>query len=62
MCKKPCKECPWVVNNRNNNAIVDHSRKWQKKHNCHMLIKSKELPMWDHNPTYQCLGNKKEIG
>ena len=61
MCKKPCKECPWVISNKNNNAIIDHSRKWQKKHNCHMLIKGKGISIWDTISELQCVGNKKEI-
>ena len=32
---KNCKECPWVVRNKNNDTIVNHSKKWDKKHNCH---------------------------
>lgn len=61
MCKKPCKECPWVVNNRNNNTIVNHSKKWNKKHNCHMLIKDTDINLWDNFPKFQCVGNKKEL-
>ena len=38
--EKPCKECPWVVRNKNNDTIIIHSKKWNKKHNCHMKIKN----------------------
>jgi hypothetical protein len=58
---KCCKECPWVVTNKNNDSIVDHSKKWKKKHNCHMLIKGREFKLWDDFPKFQCIGNKKEI-
>jgi hypothetical protein len=36
--KKNCKECPWVVRNKNNDTIINHSKRLNKKHNCHMLI------------------------
>ncbi len=55
---KMCKECPWVVRNKNNDTIVNHSKKWNKKHNCHMKIKGKNIPIWDSFPTFQCVGNK----
>ena len=55
---KCCKECPWVVKNKNNDSIVDHSKKWKKKHNCHMLVKGREFKLWDDFPKFQCIGNK----
>lgn len=59
--KNCCKECPWVVKNNNNESIVKHSKKWNKKHNCHMLIKNKNVKLWDNFPEFQCVGNKKGL-
>jgi len=56
-----CKECPWVVRNKNNDCIVNHSKKWDKKHNCHMKIRGTNKKLWDVNPVFQCEGNKKLI-
>lgn len=58
MCKKPCKECPWVVRNKNNDSIVNHSKRLGKKHNCHMVPVSKRKTLWDQEPSHQCVGNK----
>lgn len=58
---KCCKECPWVIKNKNNDSIVNHSKTWNKKHNCHMVIKNKDVKLWDNFPKFQCTGNKKEI-
>lgn len=58
---KPCKECPWVVKNNNNDSITNHSKKWNKKHNCHMLIRDNNISLWDNFPKFQCVGNKKEL-
>ena len=44
---KNCKECPWVVRNKNNDTIINHSKKWGKKHNCHMKIKGTNKNLWD---------------
>ena len=55
---KNCKECPWVVKSNNNKIVVNHSKRHNKKHNCHM---SKGLKLWDDNPTCQCYGNKKYL-
>lgn len=59
--EKCCKECPWVVKNKNNESFTNHSKKWFKKHNCHMLIKNKGIKLWDNFPKFQCVGNKKEL-
>jgi hypothetical protein len=32
MKNKECKECPWVIRNDNNDKIVNHSKKWDKKY------------------------------
>ena len=48
---KNCKECPWVVRNKNNDTIIIHSKKWNKKHNCHMKIKDTNKKLWDHSPS-----------
>jgi len=58
---KNCKECPWVIRNRNNDSIINHSKKWGKKHNCHMKIKGTNKKLWEDNPEFQCIGNKKSI-
>jgi hypothetical protein len=50
----PCKECPWFIKNKHNESIVSHSKKFKKKHNCHM----KKKVLWEENPQYQCFGNK----
>ena len=57
MMKKHCKECPWIVRNNHNDTIINHSKKWNKTHNCHM-INSK---LWDTNEKHQCEGNKQYI-
>lgn len=56
--EKNCKECPWVVRNKNNDTIINHSKKWGKKHNCHMKIKGTDNPLWGCTPKHQCVGNK----
>lgn len=55
---KNCKECPWVVRNKNNDTIVNHSKKWDKKHNCHMKIKGSNKTLWGVSPKTQCVGDK----
>jgi hypothetical protein len=54
--KKCCKECPWVVRNKHNDSIVNHSIRMNKEHNCHMIIKNEKL--WGVVPEFQCVGNK----
>jgi hypothetical protein len=56
MVNKHCKECPWVIRNKNNDSIINHSKRMGKGHNCHMTIKNEKL--WDVVPEFQCLGNK----
>ena len=56
--KKPCKECPWMVRNKNNDSIISHSKRFNKKHNCHMKIKDTEEQLWDQKPKHQCVGNR----
>ncbi len=56
-----CKECPWVVRNKNNDTIINHSKKWGKKHNCHMKIKGTNKNLWDDDSNLRCVGNKKLI-
>lgn len=53
--KKPCKECPWVVRNKHNDTIVNHAKKWNKTHNCHMV----DSNIWDTKKECQCAGNKQ---
>jgi hypothetical protein len=55
--EKPCKECPWVVRNKNNDTIINHSKKWGKKHNCHMKIKGTDNPLWVCTSEHRCVGN-----
>jgi hypothetical protein len=55
--KKPCKECPWVVNNSHNDMIVRFSKKMDKPHNCHMVNGGKEL--WNLKEGTKCNGRKK---
>lgn len=59
--EKCCKECPWIVRNKNNDSIVNHSKKWDKKHNCHMLINGTNKKLWEDNPEFQCVGNRKNL-
>jgi hypothetical protein len=62
MTKKPCKECPWVVENRHNQTIKNHSIKHEKRHNCHMISYEKSGGLWDIKKEYQCVGNKQYMG
>ena len=57
MMKKPCKECPWVVRNKHNDTIVNHSKKWGKSHNCHMV----DPKLWNTKKECQCVGNKEYL-
>lgn len=41
MCKKACKECPWTIRTQFNDMIIEHSKKYDKPHNCHMIPPSK---------------------
>lgn len=56
--KKPCKECPWVVNNNHNDMIVGFSKRMDKPHNCHMTDYGKKK-LWDIKETTKCVGRKK---
>jgi hypothetical protein len=56
--KKCCRECPWIIRNKNNDSLIKHSKNFNKKHNCHMLIKDKDIKLWDSFPKFQCIGNK----
>ena len=56
--KNCCKECPWEVRNNNNNTFINHSKKWGKKHNCHMIPPKITGGVWEIKKAYQCLGNK----
>ena len=41
MCKRPCKECPWVNNNRHSLNFRSYTDKMKsigvEKHACHMI-------------------------
>lgn len=56
--KGHCKECPWVVRNKNNDSFIEHSKRTGKKHNCHMKIKNSDEKLLDENPKHQCEGNR----
>ena len=58
MCKKFCKECPWVVRNQFNDMIIGHSMKYDKPHNCHMIPSDKRGGLWDTNEETKCNGRK----
>jgi len=55
--KKNCKECPWVVRNKNNDTIINHSKRLNKKHNCHMLITGTNKKLWTLDPEFECFGS-----
>jgi hypothetical protein len=49
MCKKPCKECPWVNNNRHSLNFRRYVSKMKtigvEKHACHMTTSD----IWGYN-------------
>ncbi len=57
--KKCCGECPWKVRNKNNDSFIEHSKKFIKKHNCHMISPDLTGGVWEIKEKYQCVGNKK---
>ena len=57
--KKCCGVCPWKVRNNNNDAFIEHSKKFIKKHNCHMIPSKLTGGVWNIKKEYQCNGNKK---
>ena len=59
MCKKPCKECPWTNRNHFNDMIVEHSKKHDKSHNCHMIPPDKRGGLWDTKEETNCAGRKQ---
>jgi len=59
MCKKSCKECPWVVRNKFNDMIIGHSMKHDKSHNCHMIPPDKRGGLWETNEETKCIGRKQ---
>jgi hypothetical protein len=61
MTKSPCKECPWVVKNKNNDTLVEHLKRFKKKHNCHMVKEKDKGTIWEVKERYQCVGNKKYL-
>lgn len=54
---KPCKECPWVVRNKNNNIIIQFSKRMGVNHNCHMTKEGKKN-LWKVKESCQCIGRK----
>jgi hypothetical protein len=59
MCKVSCPECPWVVRNQFNDMIIEHSKKYDKAHNCHMIPQDKRGPLWDVKEETKCAGRKQ---
>jgi hypothetical protein len=59
MCKKSCKECPWVVRNKFNDMIIGHSMKHDKPHNCHMIPPEKRGGLWETKEETKCIGRKQ---
>jgi len=59
MCKKSCKECPWVVRNKFNDMIIGHSMKHDKSHNCHMIPPDKRGGLWETKEETKCIGRKQ---
>ena len=56
--KKPCKECPHIIRNRNNDIIVNFVERTGKRHNCHMTEGKKNL--WGvTDEKIECYGSKK---
>lgn len=54
--RKRCKECPWVVRNRNNDAFIGHAKQHNKMHGCHMLPEDERGPVWSPNEGCECIG------
>jgi hypothetical protein len=60
MCEKPCKECPWTIRNHFNDMIINHSKKHNKPHNCHMISPDKRGGLWEIKKEKNiCNGRKK---
>ena len=59
MFKTPCKECPWIIRNKFNDMIIEHSKKYDKAHNCHMIPQEKRGSLWDVKEETKCAGRKK---
>ena len=56
--KSHCKECPYIIRNRNNDIIVEFSRRTKRLHNCHMTEGKKDL--WEiKDETLVCYGSKR---
>lgn len=50
--RKCCNECPWKIRNRNNDIFIEHSKKHDRSHNCHMLTND----VWSTYPSLECVG------
>ena len=59
MFKTPCKECPWIIRNKFNDMIIEHSKKYDREHNCHMIPQEKRGSLWDVKEETKCAGRKK---
>ena len=63
MCKKPCKECPWVNTNQHSLNFRTYVEKMKsigvKKHACHMI----SADIWGYNSEIndknKCAGQNK---
>lgn len=54
-----CKECPWKIRNNHNDSFINHSKKHNKSHNCHMRTSD----IWNVDPKLECKGNiRKDKG
>ena len=56
---KCCGECPWKVRNQNNDNFISHSKRFKKKHKCHMKTAEDIWNVTDEK--HQCVGNKKYL-
>jgi len=60
--RKQCSECPWKVKSQNNESITSHSKRLNKKHNCHMMLsKNDSNSLWDVKKDYICIGARENI-
>ena len=51
--EKPCKECPWKVDNDHNNKLREFTQRTGRKHTCHMV----NPKLWDtSNEKQMCKG------
>ena len=61
MCVKSCKECPWTVRNHFNDMIINHSKKHNKPHNCHMISPDKRGGLWEVKEKKNICNGRKQF-